>query len=333
VLPRTTAGLIATNLQNGGGWERSLGGDFNARFWGSSTLQGWIADTRASDDVQRGSTGGSLAVNIRPTRLWAMDAGYTSIGEDFRPALGFVRRRDMVRYKGGASIVPRFDGSPWARQLVLAVTGAYFEGQDGRKQSVDGLFHSMLSFQTGDNISFNINHDAEVLDGGFPIRQDAIIPAGSYDWRRISTSVRFNESRTFSGNASLAFGDFYNGSRTQYGGKFNWKTGPHLTLSTSVDRNEITLPIDNGEFSTTILGLDVLGAVSRALFANALVQYDSDSKTLQSNIRINWIHRPGSNLFLVFDTGYDLRDQLEDPFTTRWVRRTGVVKLTWLQAF
>lgn len=90
--------------------------------------------------------------------------------------------------------------------------------------------------------------------------------------------------------------------------------------------------MEDGEFSTTILTGGVLAALSRKLFANALVQYDDDSKTVQANIRIDWIHTPGSDLFLVLDTGYFTGD-LDSPWDERWVRRTGVVKLTYLKAF
>ena len=50
------------------------------------------------------------------------------------------------------------------------------------------------------------------------------------------------------------------------------------------------------------------------------------------NIRIDWIHTPGSDLFLVLDTGYLTGDDL-DPRAHRWTRRTAVAKLTWLKAF
>ena len=103
-------------------------------------------------------------------------------------------------------------------------------------------------------------------------------------------------------------------------------------LRDRLSRNEIDLPVPDGEFSTTILSLDVLGAVSRSLFANALVQWDDVSKVLQANIRIDWIHTPGSDLFIVLDTGY-LTGDLLDPRDPRWLRRTGVVKLTYLKAF
>ena len=56
------------------------------------------------------------------------------------------------------------------------------------------------------------------------------------------------------------------------------------------------------------------------------------SPELQANIRIDWIHTPGSDLFVVIDTGY-LTGDLLDPREPRWQRRTGVVKLTYLKAF
>ena len=86
--------------------------------------------------------------------------------------------------------------------------------------------------------------------------------------------------------------------------------------------------MDNGDFSTHLVSANIQGAVSRKLFANALVQWDNRSRELQANIRIDWIHTPGSDLFVVIDTGY-LTGDLLDPREPRWQRRTGVVKLTY----
>ena len=130
----------------------------------------------------------------------------------------------------------------------------------------------------------------------------------------------------------VTLGNFWNGTRTTYGGSLKWKTGPYLTLTPAVSRNDIDLPVTGGQFSTTVTSLNVLGAVSRDLFANALVQWDDVSKALQANIRIDWIHAPGSDLFVVFNTGYQT-GVLLDPRDTRWLQRTGVVKLTYLKAF
>ena len=51
---------------------------------------------------------------------------------------------------------------------------------------------------------------------------------------------------------------------------------------------------------------------------------------------MDWIHTPGSDLFLVLDTGYITDDTLDprfDPQFDPWTRRTAVAKLTWLKAF
>jgi hypothetical protein len=331
VLPRTSVGGIFTNLQNAALEERSYGADATVRFWGSSALSAWIADTRSALDRSGGTGAGAVALSLRPTSLWSVEGAYTSIGEAFSPALGFVRRTDMVRYGGGASLTPRFR-SAWARQLILSGRTTYIDGQDGRKQSTEALLHSMLVFQTGDNVGVTATRETEVLDVPFEIRDGVIIPTGEYTFDALSASARTNESRTFSGNVNLSLGEFFSGTRTQYGGRLTWKTGPHLTLAGVVTRNEISLPVAGGDFDTNVVSLDVLGAVSRDLFANALVQYDDQSETVQANVRIDWIHTPGSDLFIVLDTGYNVAGDF-DPRATRWTRRAGVVKLTYLKSF
>jgi hypothetical protein len=101
---------------------------------------------------------------------------------------------------------------------------------------------------------------------------------------------------------------------------------PRFEESTWVRRASFTL------MGNTMVGLNVLGAVSRKLFANALVPCDNDSETLQANIRIDWIHTPESDLLLVLNDGY-FQGDFTDPREERWVNRTGVVMLTYRKAF
>lgn len=328
VAPRTTVGAIFTNLQNSEAHNRVGGVDVSARFGGSSSLDAWFASVWDSGSER--VSAGSVDLNLRNAK-WGVSVGYTDIGEGYDPALGFVRRDDLVRYDATLFATPRFEQSTWARQLVGALVASYTEGQNGAKQSTDLLSHNMLTFQSGDNVVLNGQRRFERLDAPARI-QGRELPVGDYTFYTISGSARTNESRTLSASANFSLGEFWSGTRTQYGGKLNWKTGPNLTLSGSVNRNDIKLPVEDGAFSTTILRLNVLAAVNRSLFANALVQYDDLSESLQSNIRIDWIHTPGSDLFIVLDTGYFLGD-LFDPRDSRWENRAGVVKLTYLKAF
>jgi len=330
VLPRATVGGIFTNVQNSDVAGRTAGVDGRLRFFSSSSVQLWAADTWNGDGAT--GTGAAFAgVELRNDR-YTVGASYTDIGENFDPMLGFVQRADMVRTIGHVAFTPRFPRSHWARQLRLELTGTYIEGQDGRKQSDEVVQHTQLNFQTGDLVLVGLTHRFEQLDEPFAIRPDVVLPPGAYPHDYAGILFRTNDSRPFSAGAVTHAGEYWNGTWFQYGGNVTWKTGPHLELTGSWDRREISLPVENGDFNTTILSLDVLGALSRKLFANALIQYDDVSETVQANIRIDWIHTPGSDLFLVLDTGYFAGDLL-DPRADRWTRRTGVVKVTYLKAF
>ena len=351
-LPRTTVGGILTSLDGDGGFNRVLGGDFQVRFGGSSSVRGWIAsswdgvvDTGAGPDAASGADGaassaadvdsgspvaGAVEADLRSSLL-AAGAGYRRIPIGFDPALGFVLRNDMQRYSGSVGAHPRFERSTWARQLVSTLRGDYIAGLDGTRQSTALVLSNLLSFETGDRASIAVVRRGESLASPSHI-QGRALEAGEYDFT--GTEVRFNtnDSREFSARGGIVAGQFWGGTRTQLSGGLMWKTGPHLTVGGDYSWNDVSLPAEDGDFTTRLVSLTILGAASRSLFANALVQYDDVSNVVQANVRVDWIHTPGSDLFVVFDTGY-LTGDLLDPRTERWQRRTGVVKLTYLKAF
>jgi hypothetical protein len=335
---RNTVGGLVTNLQRAGEWDRSAGADAQLRFLGSSSFDVWAArvwDGEAPATApDRGPAGGRAAgaasLRVRNATYGAA-AGYTNIGRDFDPALGFVRRRDQVRWNGELAYTPRFDGSDWARQLNLFARAEDIHGQDGgvqtKRQSLDG----QLNLRSGDNAGASITRRFERLVVPFRIRQGVEVPVGDYTFDAVSASVRSNQSRPFSGSGSVSLGEFYGGTRTELRASGGVIVGPRLNLTAGFNRNLVSLPVANGEFTTNIVDLTVKAATSRYLFADVLLQYDDVSRRMQGNLRVNWIHTPGSNLFLVFDTGYNAGDLL-DPRDSRWERRTGVAKLTYLWA-
>ena len=331
ILPRTTVGAIFTNLQNSGTYNRVAGVDYQTRFFTSSSARAWFAQVWDKEDGTAGNAAGFVDVNLTNDRYTA-GINYTNIGENFDPALGFVRRRDMVRWAGHVGFTPRFESSSWARRLSIFLGGARIKGQDDVLQSWNRGVDVILTFDSGDRTGADARQFFERLIEPFSIREDAVIPSGDYPFTRGSLTFGTNESRRYSARANVEFGGFWHGTRRTVGGRFNFKQSEHFSVSVFGDYNDVSLPIDNGDFSTTIFGSNIGFAFNRELFANALIQYDTDSDVARANIRIDWIHTPGSDLFLVFDTGYRT-GFLEDPRESRWVNRTGVVKLTYLRAF
>ena len=326
-LPRTTLGGILTSLDRDDGNNRVLGADAQVRFGSASAFNGWLARSAVSDAGS--SVAGSATLELRNDRFSA-NAAYTQVDPDFDPLLGFVRRRDMRRWKGGVAAFPRFESSPWARRLVAAINAERITGQDGEAQSTLWFSHNQFTFETGDWVMVNIRRRFERLFDDASI-QGRLLRPGDYAFADVEFRFQTDESRPLSPRGRVAVGDFWSGTRTQLSAGLTWKTGPHLTIGGDITRNDIALPVENGDFATTLVGVNILGAISRSLFANGLIQFDNVSNVLRANVRINWIHTPGSDLFLVLDTGYLTGDLLEP--RDRWVQRTGVVKLTYLKAF
>ena len=330
---RTTAGVIATSLDRaGGGSNRVAGADFHTRFWSSSAFRVWGA--RLWDSRAGGSGPGQQAARVEldlENDRYALSLDRVHVGKDFDPALGFLRRRDMDEWTLWGGFRPRFESSGWARRFSVWGGGVRTRGTGGELQSERLSSNADFLFESGERVSVVVDDRFERLHGPASI-SGRILPAGDYNFRFWEAFASTNESRTLSVSLEGSRGDFWSGRRTRYGGRGVVKTGPHLTVGARLARNKVSLPVEGGDFTTTLIAVDLVAAVSRKLFAGALVQWDSLSRELQANIRVDWIHTPGSDLFLVLDTGYITDDTL-DPRLDPWTRRTAVAKLTWLKAF
>jgi len=336
--PRTTVGGLFTNLQGGGRESRSGGVDAQLRFFGSSSFDIWAA--RISDPERRvdgagenrglaGGLGAGAASLVLQNATYGASLGYRNIGRDFVPALGFVRRLDQVRWSGEVSFTPRFETSTWARQLTLEAAAEEVEGQDGVLQTGRRRVGGQLNLQSGDNVGTSTVRNFERLVAPFQIRPGVLVPSGDYSFTTVGADFRTSRNRPVAGNGNVSWGNFYHGTRTEMRGNVTVTFSPRLSVGTGLRHNDVSLPVENGDFRTNVLELTVKAAANRKLFADALIQFDDVSERVQANIRINWIHTPGSNLFLVLDSGYNAGDLLE-PGASRWERRTGVAKLTYL---
>ncbi|MDP1572145.1 MAG: DUF5916 domain-containing protein [Vicinamibacterales bacterium] len=340
--PRASIGGLVTNLTSGDTHRRAAGADAQFRFFGSSSLDVWAARLWDPDLAAGARDGGgprgladgqgaaSAHLRVRNAR-YGTALSYTNIGRDFLPALGFVRRPNQQRIAGELNYSPRFERSRWARQWTLDLRGEAIEGQDRVRQSERRSVDTQLVFQSGDAVGGSVVERVERLVSPFSIRPGVLIAPGDYTFTNLVVHGRTNGSRRISGNASVSTGSFYHGTRTELRTAAVFTASRRLSVLPAVTRNVVSLPVEGGRFTTNILEVTVKSALNRSLFGDALIQYDDVSRRLQANIRVNWIHTPGSNLFLVLDTGVNMGD-LPEPGVTRWERRTGVVKLTYLWA-
>jgi hypothetical protein len=325
-----TVGTIFTNVQGGGLFNRAAGGDVNLRFLRSSALNAWA--TKVWDTQNLSSTAaGSLNLVMRNDKFSA-EGDYLNVGRNFDPAVGFVRRRDMIRYKTDIGYYPRLgEGDSLIRQVRLNAGGFYIEGQDHVKQSSNAYVKGLVRFETGDELGVDVLTDFDRVARPFQVA-GVEIPTGDYRFSSTKVYTRTNSSRRLYAEVNAGGGRFYGGDYAFYGGLIGYKFAPQLTTILRLDRNEFDLPLSGGNFGTTLVSLNVFAATGRKLYSNSLIQYDSVSRDFTANIRLRLLYRPGSDLYLVFNTVHRLDHQF-DPRPLEFDRRSAVTKLTYMLAF
>ncbi|WP_018126767.1 carbohydrate binding family 9 domain-containing protein [Balneola vulgaris] len=333
-MPRATAGVIFTNLEQNNSYNRALGFDTQYRFGSSSLFNAWF--TNVWDDLSAlNDAAGHASLRIR-NDLYNGQISYTNVGTNYSPALGFVRRRDMRQYNLRAGYTPSvdFEALPSLNRMGFNAVYDYIEGQDGQKQTTELEFETTMDFSTRDRLTFEFERNFDRLQSPFDITEDATIPAGDYTFNVYEINGETDSSRRLFLMGGFSFGDFYNGKRTDYSGGFGFRQSQHLTLEGNFQYSKIDLPVNNGEFDATTLSMSVLGAFSRKLFTKTLIQYDNFSRDLQANIRVDWIHTPGSDLFFVYNTSYHITGANENTFNPRrdfiMNDQIAILKLTYL---
>ncbi|MDR9418992.1 DUF5916 domain-containing protein [Gracilimonas sp.] len=334
IFPRATVGSIITNVEEVNGYNRALGFDTKYRFWSSSEFNAWF--TKVWDDDETFDDAAGHASLQFENELYSAGSSFTSVGKNYAPDLGFVRRQNMRHYTGNLAYKPTVDINALSglRRFQFSTSYDYFEGQDGVKQTTQWSGSVRAEFSRRQSVTMSADRDFERLFSPFSIRSDAIIPAGDYTFNRFGIDIRTDESQRLFGTVSTDMGEFFNGNRIDFNGSIGFRQSKHLHIEGRINHSLIDLPIANGEFDATTVSTSILGAVSRKLFAKALIQYDNFSRNLQANIRINWIHTPGSDLFLVFNTSYHLTGDNETLFDPRkdliMNSQAAVAKITYL---
>ena len=320
---RTTIGAIVTDVSTSGSQNTVMGIDGQMRFWGSSSVNAWYSQVEDSEIV--GPSGASMIrLDLKNDRYF-LSTGQHRVDKDFNPALGFVQRQDMIGTGIIAGFTPRVgDGDELIRQWRFTIYARDVQNHAGIHETgvLNGGIEAIL--ETRDKIGLKVIQNKEKLTAGFTLGNGVEIQKGNYRDRKISFSARTNQSRGVWGNFALSKGDYFGGNKTSMSGSIGRQFSNHLTLYGSANQNIIFMS-SQGEFTANVYGFTAEVALNRKWFGKAIIQYDNFSEQLQLYCRINWIHTPGSDLFIVLNQRYDLSGGKNDLF-----QNTQVLKLTYL---
>jgi hypothetical protein len=237
---------------------------------------------------------------------WGATLRTLRIDDDFNPALGFVRRRDIDRHDASLRRGWRLNRA-WARKIDVAGDVTYLSDLQGRLDSRERNFWIRNELPSGDLFRFALESNLDRLDPAdnpFVInpRQGIVIPPGDYTFNRWVLSYAGFEGRPYTVNLEVHGGDFYSGERSGLTFSGTWRTSPHLVLSGDYQRNDIRLA--QGSFTTHLSRGRVSIPLTARAVVDAFVQWNGLTRDLNTQVRLHLIYGRDSNFYIVY-TDYE----------------------------
>jgi len=301
--------LVNRQASASGDYNRAYGVDGNFRFLQNLTVNGYLAKSQSpglSGNSRTEKLGGQWRDNIFRIQLI-----YANIQENFNPEVGIKgvpTGRDSAR-----NLRTTFEAHlrPPRNALIREVNPHhrfYFildpEGttvyKEGHYAPADVYFHN------GARVEVSYNPRFERLNRPFtiPSSPDVVIPVGDYEYGFWQLEMESDSSRNVFGTLNLTKGGYYTGNSYTVNFTGTYRPNHRWSAQATVVDSGVDLP--NISYSTRIVRSRVNYSFSTRLFLNALIQYNSSRKQITSNIRLDFIHRPLSNLYLVYNEARDV---------------------------
>ena len=319
ILKNSEVGTLFINKDSGrpGDYNRTFGVDANFRLWENFRVSSFLSATR-TPGVEDEDLAGRIWVEWK-TNLWEARTGYLEIGENFNAEVGFVPRRDIRKSDSSFGWRPRPRSIAWIREFFPSVRLQYFTDQEGRLITRTTDFKFAISLQDGGGLEVGRTLQFERLDEPFSIRRNVEIAPGDYHFNHWFAAFNSNPSASVSGRVKYEAGDFWDGTRQ--GLQFRLDLKPHYRFNASAQFRWDKLQLQQGDFSSRLVNTRLEYSFSTQMFLSALIQYNSDLHEVSTNLRFNLIHRPLSDIFIVYN-------EQRDTFGTGEVDKSLTLKYT-----
>jgi hypothetical protein len=249
----------------------------------SFSLHSFVAKTATPgiDAEQSAFHSRALFLNTR----WQTYAEFTNIDKNFNDEVGFIPRTGIRTTKLHLERNPRPGGL--IRVMEPMINIIYTTDQQNR----------LLTRGTYLNVWWNRWLDR--LDQPFAIQSDVTIPVGVYRFNEFMFMYSSNPARRFYQRVQFSPQTFYDGTRKDYDLTLGVRAASRAAVEYSLTRNDVKLPWGDFIVNLNILRLDY--ALSPRQTIRSLSQYNSYTRQFSTSIRYNFIYRPGSDIYIVYD--------------------------------
>ena len=213
-------------------------------------------------------------------------------------------RKDIRKSDSSFVLRPRPGGNHWVREFFPDVRLQYITDHENRLLTRTTNLEFQTEFRDGGIFTVGRVSNFERLDDPFLLSSQASVEPGDYNFNQWFVEFSSDPSRKFSGSVRHENGAFWDGERR--GWRFSTSFKPHYKFTMTTRYNWDDVKLEGGSFVTRLLNLRVNYSFSTKMFLSALIQYTSTLGQVSSNLRFNLIHRPLSDIFIVYNEQRDV---------------------------
>jgi hypothetical protein len=309
IFSRSFLGMFATNRHaEGGDFNRVIGIDQNLIFFEHLEVVGMLGRS-FTDGIEDNEGMGAISGRWIDDLL---DVGllYWYLDENFKTDLGFLGRPGTRKLEPRFSISPR-PSSDTIRQMLFSYRIEDFQRvKDGQLETRIHHFNYSIFFQNGSWIRINPHHATENLIEPLRLPGGLMVSPGRYSWWYFPMLYVFNPAKRLSGQLSYRYEpDYYDGNRHLLQITPVIKLSSRFSAEISYSFNRIRLDADD-PVNFHQVNNRINFAFSRKWLTSTSIQYNSSSDVIGVNFRLNYIYRPGDDLFFVYS---DFRQRQNSP--------------------
>ena len=304
---RSAIGMMFVERDGDGSISGNSTKDFNRTYavdgrWGVgdyTVFRGWISRTE-TPGIKGEDTAGGLSWTYADED-WNLNAGYSEVGKNFNPEVGFLARRNFRKYVAGWRYRYRPDNWGQLQELRPHMNYRGYWDFDGNQQT--GFLHidNHWEFNSGMEIHTGTNFTQEGVFEPFDIVKGVTVPVGEYEHQEAQLVYWSNQSAPFSVNFRSFIGGFFGGDRKNLDSTIRYRVGEKFTSELTWSHSGIDLPVPGGDFEVDIARFRATYAFSPRMTIQTLVQYNKRDDVFSTNLRFAWLQSANAGLYIVYN--------------------------------
>ena len=227
-------------------------------------------------------------------------AEYSHVGEAFSPKMGFLKRSNYNKVNAGIYPTYRFKDVLGVISMNPHINYTYYQrSTDGVLQSDRWHIHPLwFNWRSGAMVNFAVNKVREKVFDDFSV-SGVQIDSGLYEHWESSLWFWSNRQSALQWTGRIQNGGYFGGQKFSVTSGFTINFFQKLQADFNLNMNDVSHP--NGDFRSNLYRLRMTYSFSARLHIQALLQYNEQSDTFSTNLRLSLLGEANTGLFLVFN--------------------------------